>query len=60
MAVQRERQTRAPRGARTRWLDEMVAGTGYHRKAVILPRPRTIASTPHRSGDRSMRPLAGL
>src|SRR6516165_12070434 len=25
-----------------------------------LPRPRTIASTPHRSGDRSMRPLAGL
>jgi len=39
MAVQRERQTRAPRGARTRWLDEMVAGTGYHRKAVICPAP---------------------
>ena len=25
--------------ARTRWLDEMVAGTGYHRKAVICPAP---------------------
>jgi hypothetical protein len=47
LAAQRERYLRAAREPRTRLLDEMVAVTGYHRKAVIRqlrqtrPRPRS-------------------
>ena len=35
LAAQRERYVRAARASRSRLLDEMVAVTGYHRKAVI-------------------------
>jgi hypothetical protein len=35
VAAQRERYVRAPRAGRSRLLDEMVAVTGYHRKALI-------------------------
>jgi hypothetical protein len=54
LAAQGERYARATREDRTRLLDEMVAVTGYHRKAVIRQlRPR-------RRGPRKGRPVGRL